>query len=200
MPGMHGHYTAVTALQKADLLVVARRRDSTTASPATWPRFAPHAKVIHVDIDPAEIGKNRAADVPIVGDAKDVTAAMAARAREGRRRSAASPDRSRLARDARRLAGAVPAALHQEDGGPLKPQYVIDRLYEATRGEATIVSGVGQHQMWASQHYKFTQAAPVDQLRRPGHDGLRRPGRHRRQDRRAPTSWWSPSTATAASR
>ncbi len=155
MPGMHGHYTAVTALQRADLLVSigVRFDDRVTGNLAT---FAPHAKVIHVDIDPAEIGKNRVADVPIVGDAKDVTASLArelAKAQE----EYGVPDRSSWLGTLRDWQERFPLRYTQEDGGTLKPQFVMDRLYEATRGEATIVSGVGQHQMWASQHYKFTR-------------------------------------------
>jgi acetolactate synthase I/II/III large subunit len=155
MPGMHGHYTAVTALQKADLLVSigVRFDDRVTGNLAT---FAPNAKVIHVDVDPAEIGKNRAVDVPIVGDAKDVTATMArelAKAQE----EPGVPDRSPWLATLKDWQARFPLRYSQEDGGTLKPQFVMDRLYEATRGEATIVSGVGQHQMWASQHYKFTR-------------------------------------------
>jgi acetolactate synthase-1/2/3 large subunit len=155
MPGMHGHYTAVTALQQADLLVSigVRFDDRVTGNLAS---FAPHAQVIHVDIDPAEIGKNRAVQVPIVGDAKDVTASLArelARAQEER----GVPDRSPWLATLRDWQERFPLRYRQEEGGTLKPQFVLDRLYEATHGEATIVSGVGQHQMWASQHYKFTR-------------------------------------------
>jgi len=155
MPGMHGHYTAVTAMQKADLLISigVRFDDRVTGNLAT---FAPHAKIIHVDIDPAEIGKNRAVDVPIVGDAKDVTASLArelAKAQEER----GVPDRSPWLATLQDWKRRFPLRYTQEDGGTIKPQFVMDRLYEATHGEATIVSGVGQHQMWASQHYKFTR-------------------------------------------
>jgi acetolactate synthase-1/2/3 large subunit len=155
MPGMHGHYTAVTALQRADLLVSigVRFDDRVTGNLAT---FAPHAKVIHVDIDPAEIGKNRVADVPIVGDAKDVTASLARELAKAQEEHGV-PDRSSWLGTLRDWQERFPLRYTQEDGGTLKPQFVMDRLYEATRGEATIVSGVGQHQMWASQHYKFTR-------------------------------------------
>jgi acetolactate synthase-1/2/3 large subunit len=155
MPGMHGHYTAVTAMQQADLLISigVRFDDRVTGNLAT---FAPNAKVIHVDIDPAEIGKNRAVDVPIVGDAKDVTASLGrelAKAQEER----GVPDRSPWLATLKDWQRRFPLRYTQEDGGTIKPQFVMDRLYEATRGEATIVSGVGQHQMWASQHYRFTR-------------------------------------------
>jgi acetolactate synthase-1/2/3 large subunit len=155
MPGMHGHYTAVTALQKADLLVSigVRFDDRVTGNLGT---FAPHAKIIHIDIDPAEIGKNRAVDVPIVGDAKDVTASLARELAKEQDEHGA-PDRSSWLGTLHDWQERFPLRYTQEDGGTLKPQFVMDRLYEATRGEATIVSGVGQHQMWASQHYKFTR-------------------------------------------
>ena len=155
MPGMHGSYTAVTAMQRADLLIAlgARFDDRVTGSLAT---FAPHAKVIHVDIDPAEIGKNRHADVPIVGDAKDVVGALArelARA-QGER---GAPDRSAWLSTLRDWVERFPYRYTQQDGGPIKPQFVVERILEATRGDATIVAGVGQHQMWASQLYRFTR-------------------------------------------
>ncbi|HXF56567.1 MAG TPA: acetolactate synthase large subunit [Actinomycetota bacterium] len=155
MPGMHGSYTAVTAMQKADLLIAigARFDDRVTGKLST---FAPHAKVIHVDIDPAEIGKNRAADVPIVGDAREVTAALVrelARAQAER----GAPDRSAWLATLREWQERYPYRYRQAEGGPLKPQFVVERIYEATRGEATVVAGVGQHQMWASQYYKFTR-------------------------------------------
>jgi acetolactate synthase-1/2/3 large subunit len=155
MPGMHGSYTAVTAMQRADLLVAigARFDDRVTGKLSA---FAPHAKVIHVDIDPAEIGKNRAADVPIVGDAREVTAALVrelARAQAER----GAPDRSPWLAMLREWQERYPYRYRQEEGGPLKPQFVVERIYEATRGEATVVAGVGQHQMWASQFFRFTR-------------------------------------------
>jgi acetolactate synthase-1/2/3 large subunit len=155
MPGMHGSYTAVTAMQRADLLIAlgARFDDRVTGALAT---FAPHAKVIHVDIDPAEIGKNRHADVPIVGDAKDVVGALGRElARVQGERGA--PDRSAWLATLHDWRERFPYRYHQEDAGPIKPQFVVERILEATRGDATIVSGVGQHQMWASQLYRFTR-------------------------------------------
>jgi acetolactate synthase-1/2/3 large subunit len=155
MPGMHGMYTAVTAMQRSDLLISigVRFDDRVTGQLET---FAAGAKVIHVDIDPAEIGKNRAADVPIVGDAKEVTAALTrelAKAQEER----GAPDRSAWLGQLHEWQERFPLRYRQEDDGPIKPQFVVDRIYEATGGEATVVGGVGQHQMWASQHYKFTR-------------------------------------------
>ena len=155
MPGMHGNYTAVTAMQKADLLVALGTRfdDRVTGNLAT---FAAGAKIIHVDIDPAEIGKNRRADVPIVGDARDVTAALARELAKavGER---GAPDRSAWLAQLKEWQERFPLRYDQADDGPIKPQYVVDRVYEATRGEATIVAGVGQHQMWTSQHYRFSR-------------------------------------------
>jgi acetolactate synthase I/II/III large subunit len=153
MPGMHGNYTAVTAMQQADLLIAigARFDDRVTGNLAT---FAPDAKVIHVDIDPAEIGKNRAVDVPIVGDAADVTAALA-RELEKAQAERRAPGRSAWLSTLEEWQRRFPYRYRQEDDGPIKPQLVMERVYEATGGEATIVAGVGQHQMWASQFYRF---------------------------------------------
>jgi acetolactate synthase I/II/III large subunit len=153
MPGMHGNYAAVAALQEADLVVAlaARFDDRVTGKLAT---FAPKAKVVHADIDPAEIGKNRAADVPIVGDIRLVLEELAAA-----HRAAVAADgpgdtaawRSAVAEWKRRF----PFRYDQQDGGPLKPQHVVERLSALTGGEAIVVAGVGQHQMYASQHFRF---------------------------------------------
>jgi acetolactate synthase-1/2/3 large subunit len=155
MPGMHGMYTAVTAMQRSDLLISigVRFDDRVTGQLET---FAAGAKVIHVDIDPAEIGKNRAADVPIVGDARDVTASLTRELAKAQEEHGA-PDRSAWLGQLHAWQERFPLRYRQEDGGPIKPQFVVDRIYEATGGEATIVGGVGQHQMWASQHYRFTR-------------------------------------------
>jgi acetolactate synthase-1/2/3 large subunit len=153
MPGMHGNYTAVTSLQRADLLVALGTRfdDRVTGKLAA---FAPNAKVIHVDIDPAEIGKNRVADVPIVGDCKDVIAKMAAEL-EARQAEHGVPDRSawldQLADWQRRF----PYRYDQSPDGPIKPQYCVERLRAFADDETIVVSGVGQHQMYASQFWRF---------------------------------------------
>jgi acetolactate synthase-1/2/3 large subunit len=153
MPGMHGNYTAVTSLQRADLLVALGTRfdDRVTGKLAA---FAPNAKVIHVDIDPAEIGKNRVADVPIVGDCKDVIAKMAAEL-ETRQTERGVPDRSawldQLADWQRRF----PYRYDQSPDGPIKPQYCVERLRAFADDETIVVSGVGQHQMYASQFWRF---------------------------------------------
>jgi len=155
MPGMHGNYTAVTAMQRSDLLIAigARFDDRVTGNLAT---FAPDARVIHVDIDPAEIGKNRKADVPIVGDAADVTASLVSELRAAIAAAAdGAPDRSEWLATLDEWKRGFPYRYQQEDGGPIKPQFVVERIHAATDGDATIVSGVGQHQMWASQFYRF---------------------------------------------
>ncbi len=155
MPGMHGCYTAVTAMQKADLLVAlgARFDDRVTGQLAT---FAPHAKVIHVDIDPAEIGKNRAADVPIVGDAKDVIAKLHAELKRRQEEIGGPPDRSEWLATLERWKREHPLRYEQPSDGPIKPQFAIERLYEHAK-DAIVVSGVGQHQMWASQFWRFSE-------------------------------------------
>ena len=156
MPGMHGGYPAVTAMQRADLLVAlgARFDDRVTGQLAT---FAPHAKVIHVDIDPAEIGKNRNADVPIVGDCKDVIAKLTAELRRAQDEAGGVPDRSVWLSMLQGWKTRYPYRYDQPSDGPLKPQFAIERLYEHTRGDAIVVAGVGQHQMWASQFWRFTE-------------------------------------------
>ena len=156
MPGMHGGYTAVTAMQKADLLVALGSRfdDRVTGRLAT---FAPDAKIIHVDVDPAEIGKNRSADIPIVGDCKDVIAKLHAELTRQQEEAGGPPDRAVWLGQLDEWQRRYPYRFDQPADGPLKPQYCIERLYEQTKGDAVVVAGVGQHQMWASQFWKFTE-------------------------------------------
>ncbi|MGZ8603390.1 MAG: acetolactate synthase large subunit [Actinomycetota bacterium] len=156
MPGMHGAYSAVTAMQKADLLVAlgARFDDRVTGQLSS---FAPNAKIVHVDIDPAEIGKNRIADVPIVGDAKDVISKLHAELRRLQEEAGGVPDRAEWLGTLEDWKRTYPYAYDQPADGPLKPQFAIERLYEHTKGDAIVVAGVGQHQMWASQFWKFTE-------------------------------------------
>ena len=155
MPGMHGAYTAVTAMQKADLLVAlgALFDDRVTGKLTA---FAPNAKVIHVDIDPAEIGKNRNADVPIVGDARDVIAKLHAELKRVQEDRGGVPDRSAWLAQLREWLTKFPYRYDQPADGPLKPQFCIERLHEHAR-DAIVVAGVGQHQMWASQFWRFTE-------------------------------------------
>lgn len=156
MPGMHGSYAAVMAMQRADLLVAvgARFDDRVTGR---LEGFAPEAKVVHVDVDPSEIGKNRAADVALLGDAKAVLADLVRLVAE-QIRVRGRPDRrawrGRIGSWARRH----PISYRQDPDGPLKPQFVIERLHAATGGDAIVVAGVGQHQMWTSQLWRFAEA------------------------------------------
>ncbi|MEV4709639.1 acetolactate synthase large subunit [Actinoplanes sp. NPDC049316] len=151
MPGMHGTVPAVYALQKADLLVTlgARFDDRVTGK---LDSFAPDAKVVHADIDPAEIGKNRHADVPIVGDARHVIDELiAAVSGTATGISAYEPWWAQL-NDLRQR---YPLGYDEPTDGTLAPQYVIERIGELVGPDAVYVAGVGQHQMWASQFIKY---------------------------------------------
>ncbi len=154
MPGMHGNYTAVTAMQRSDLLVALASRfdDRVTGKLAG---FAPNAKVIHVDIDPAEIGKNRAVDVPIVGDAKDVIAKLAVELAKRQEEAGGVPDRTAWLRQLAAWREEFPYRYDQRPGGALKPQYCVERLHAFADEDTILVSGVGQHQMYASQYWRF---------------------------------------------
>ncbi|MFM7271708.1 MAG: acetolactate synthase large subunit [Actinomycetes bacterium] len=153
MPGMHGNYTAITALQQADLLITlgARFDDRVTGKVDA---FAPVAKVIHVDIDPAEIGKVRRPDVPIVGDCRRVIEELVKAVRNDREKRA-WPDLAPWWAEVRSWQRDFPLAYEQEEDGPLKPQFVIEQLRDASPEDTIVASGVGQHQMWTSQHWKF---------------------------------------------
>ena len=155
MPGMHGTYTAVTALQKSDLLVALGTRfdDRVTGDPAT---FATGAKVIHVDVDPAEIGKVRTPDVPIVGDAKAVLNQLNVELSK-RLDNSPRPDRSPWLKTVADWQDEHPLHYEQSEKGLIKAQFVVEQLLEATGGKAIVVSGVGQHQMWASQFWNFSK-------------------------------------------
>ncbi|MFQ5523277.1 MAG: acetolactate synthase large subunit [Acidimicrobiia bacterium] len=155
MPGMHGTYAATTAMQKADLLVSlgARFDDRVTGR---LDSFAPEAKVVHVDIDPAEIGKVRPADVPVVGDARSVLTDLLNRLRSTRDPKDAPRREGWLA-----LLGSwlqdFPLSYDQGPQGPIKVQHFIERLHALAGGDAVVVAGVGQHQMWASQFWRFSR-------------------------------------------
>jgi len=152
MPGMHGNYTAVTAMQKADLLIALGSRfdDRVTGK---LDGFAPDAKIIHVDIDPAELGKVRRPDVPIVGDCRLVIEELVKAVRE----LGDQPDRSAWKSRISGWQEKYPLTYTQdfEEGGPLKPQFVLEKLRDSTPDDTIVVSGVGQHQMWTSQYWKF---------------------------------------------
>ncbi len=152
MPGMHGTVPAVLALQEADLLVSlgARFDDRVTGKAAL---FAPNAKVVHVDIDPAEISKIRMADVPIVGDVRDVLTDLHAAFRGVT--GGAKPDISEWWSYLDGLRTEFPLGYAPTTDGLLAPQYVIQRIGELTGPEGIFASGVGQHQMWAAQFIKY---------------------------------------------
>ncbi len=154
MPGMHGNYTAVTSMQDSDLLIALGSRfdDRVTGK---IPNFAPDAKIIHVDIDPAELGKVRRPDVPIVGDCRLVIEELV-RAIKDLGGAAAQPDRNEWKSTISGWQEKYPLTYEQsEPGDALKPQYVLEQLRDSTPDDTIVVSGVGQHQMWASQYWKF---------------------------------------------
>jgi acetolactate synthase-1/2/3 large subunit len=153
MPGMHGTVSAVGAMQRSDLLITlgARFDDRVTGQLST---FAPGAKIVHADIDPAEISKNRRADVPIVGDCKEVLVELI--------------DAVRAERDTHGVADLTawwaqldswretfPLGYDWPDDGSLSPQYVIERIGAIAGPDALYAAGVGQHQMWAAQFVKY---------------------------------------------
>jgi acetolactate synthase-1/2/3 large subunit len=146
MPGMHGTVAAVGALQRADLLIALGTRfdDRVTGKLSS---FAPDAKVIHADIDPAEISKNRTADVPIVGDSKEVIGELVSLLRGD---DHPLPEISAWIRSLYDLKKRYPTSFDLPDDGTLSPQHVIKRIGELTGPDAYYASGVGQHQMWAA--------------------------------------------------
>jgi acetolactate synthase-1/2/3 large subunit len=151
MLGMHGTRAANYAMDEADLIcaVGARFDDRITGKLS---EFAPKAKFIHIDIDPAEISKNVPAHIPIVGDAKQVLGKLAVEYR------ALSADASRLGDWWTRIEGwkaKYPLSYEDSADSEIKPQYMIQALHEATKGEAIVSSDVGQHQMWTAQYYDF---------------------------------------------
>ena len=149
MPGMHGTVAAVGALQQSDLLITlgARFDDRVTGKLST---FAPRASVIHADIDPAEIGKNRTADIPIVGDVAEIIPELIT-AIEAEMSEDANPDYSDWWGQLNRLRETYPLGYDLPDDGSLSPQYVIERLGALSGPDSIYAAGVGQHQMWAAQ-------------------------------------------------
>ena len=151
MLGMHGTRTANYAMDEADLIIAvgARFDDRITGKIS---EFAPRAKFIHIDVDPAEISKNVPAHIPIVGDAANILPRLTAEYR------ALDPDPARLEEWWSRIRlwqERHPLRYEDSDDSEIKPQYMVQALYEATGGDAVIVSDVGQHQMWAAQYYDF---------------------------------------------
>ncbi|WP_320065129.1 acetolactate synthase large subunit [Micromonospora sp. RTGN7] len=153
MPGMHGTVSAVYGLQKSDLIVVlgARFDDRVTGK---LDSFAPDATVVHADIDPAEIGKNRHADVPIVGDARHVIDELIA-AVTAERAAGHAADLADWWTQLDDLRNRYPLGYEEPADGTLSPQYVIERLGKIVGPDAVYVAGVGQHQMWASQFISY---------------------------------------------
>ena len=152
MPGMHGTVAAVTALQKADLLITlgARFDDRVTGKLSS---FATKAKVIHADIDPAEIGKNRHADVPLIGDLKLTLKALIPAVQTEFAKNRA--DISAWLNEVNSWRQRFPLGFDEPADGSLSPQYVIKRIGEISGPDAIIAAGVGQHQMWASQFINY---------------------------------------------
>jgi acetolactate synthase-1/2/3 large subunit len=153
MLGMHGTRAANYAMDEADLIcaIGARFDDRITGKLS---EFAPHAKFIHIDVDPAEISKNVPAHIPIVGDAKNVIGRLVTEYR------ALEADRSRLEDWWRRIDGwqqQYPLRYDDSEDAEIRPQRAIEAIYEATGGDAIVTSDVGQHQMWAAQYYHFPE-------------------------------------------
>ena len=153
MPGMHGTVPAVASLQKADLVFTlgARFDDRVTGKLSS---FAPNATIIHADIDPAEIGKNRVADVPIVGDLKEVISALLPEL-EKEHAAHGKPDLEAWWRQIDSWRETYPLGYTETADGNLAPQLVLSRLSEIAGPDSIYVAGVGQHQMWAAQFIKY---------------------------------------------
>jgi acetolactate synthase-1/2/3 large subunit len=146
MPGMHGTYTANQAIQRADLLISigARFDDRVTGK---LDGFAPHAKIVHIDIDPAEIGKNVKTDIPIVGDVKTVLQQLNPMISSAELADAWRKEIVQMKQEK--------PLKYKDSDKELKPQWVIELLNETTNGDAIVSTDVGQHQMWTAQYYKF---------------------------------------------
>ncbi|MFF9644023.1 acetolactate synthase large subunit [Kitasatospora aureofaciens] len=153
MPGMHGSVPAVTALQKSDLLFTlgARFDDRVTGK---LDGFAPYAKIVHADIDPAEIGKNRPADVPIVGDAREVLADLIV-AVQAEFDAGHKGDYAEWWEKLDEWKRTYPLGFEPAPNGQLSPQQVIERIGQLVGPDAIYAAGVGQHQMWSSQYIRF---------------------------------------------
>ena len=161
MPGMHGNYTAITSMQQSDLLIALGSRfdDRVTGKVGA---FAPGAKIIHVDVDPAELGKVRRPDVPIVGDCKAVIEELIKEVRQLQATAAesggiAQPDRAPWDAQLKQWQAQFPLHYDQgwNEGDALKPQFCIEMLRDNSPEDTIVVSGVGQHQMWSSQFWRF---------------------------------------------
>jgi acetolactate synthase-1/2/3 large subunit len=153
MPGMHGSVAAVSALQRSDLIIAlgARFDDRVTGKLDT---FAPMAKVVHADIDPAEISKNRVADVPIVGDCRETIADLVT-VLQGEHAAGRHGDYSAWVQQTDAWRRRFPVGYEPPDDGSLAPQLVIERLGQAVGPDGVYVAGVGQHQMWAAHFVRY---------------------------------------------
>ncbi len=154
MPGMHGHYAAIMAMQEADLLIALGTRFDDRVT-GRVDAFAPDAKIVHVDVDPAELGKIRRPDVPIVGDCRQVIGEIVrVLGASGEPAPDRTPWRAKLSGWQERY------PFHYDPPAPgdgVKPQFVIESLRDAAPEGTVLASGVGQHQMWASQHWRFDE-------------------------------------------
>ena len=154
MLGMHGTYEANMAMHNCDVLIAigARFDDRVTGN---LEKFCPHAKIVHVDIDPASISKNVKVDIPIVGDVAEVLADFSRLLQSSERK----PDGPALEKWWKQIGEwrAQECLKYDREGDRIKPQYVVEQLYEVTQGNAYVTSDVGQHQMWAAQFYKFDE-------------------------------------------
>jgi acetolactate synthase I/II/III large subunit len=159
MLGMHGTYAANMAITESDLVIAMGARFDDRATGKT-DEFAPHAKIIHVDIDPTSISKNIKVDIPIVGDTKNVLAKML---------ELAEQEKETFKHYHKTVAEWIDKTnkwkadypLTYQKNSTLKPQYVIERIYELTKGKAIITTEVGQHQMWTAQFYKFLKPRTI---------------------------------------
>ena len=157
MLGMHGLACANWAVHDCDLLIAvgARFDDRVTGKVSD---FAPQCEVIHIDIDPTSIRKNFKVDIPIVGDVKSVLRELNDVLRDSFSRNGDLKEMRRPWLDQIEKWKKERPLQYQQEAGVIKPQYVIERLFELTRGEAIVTTDVGQHQMWAAQYYKFREA------------------------------------------
>jgi acetolactate synthase-1/2/3 large subunit len=147
MLGMHGTYFANYAIHHSDLIIAigARFDDRVTGKVS---EFAPNAKIIHIDIDPASVSKNIQVDVPIVGDCKRILREML--------KEVKAPDIAEWVDEVKKIKADHPLQ-YEDKENEIKPQYVIEQIYKETEGKAIITTEVGQHQMWAAQFYKYTE-------------------------------------------
>ena len=152
MLGMHGPFCANMATNHADLIIAvgARFDDRVTGR---VDKFAPEAKIVHIDIDPSTISKNIKVDIPIVGDAREVLKELNKKLREIEKEL---PDRKKWLEEINEWHSTHPLS-YSKTNGLLKPQFVIEKLYEHTKGKAIVCTDVGQHQMWSAQFYKFEE-------------------------------------------